>query len=127
MQTPGPNVIKLFTSVIYDCYNKLECLFLASLARDKHSGLLLTFVNCGCKKSYNIGSWDHIHNVSFSWAKAEGATTLSRTKLNRTTLIRMTIRRTGKNYILLSVILLYVIGPAGAYPSGVSQSAPTPV
>jgi hypothetical protein len=25
--------------------------------RDKHAGLLQTFVNCGLKKFYNIGSW----------------------------------------------------------------------
>jgi hypothetical protein len=30
--TPGANVIKLFTAVIYDFCNKLECLSLASLS-----------------------------------------------------------------------------------------------
>ncbi len=28
---PGPNVIKLFTTVIKECFNKLECLTLAGL------------------------------------------------------------------------------------------------
>jgi hypothetical protein len=55
--TPGTNIIKLFTDVIY------EFLYLASvyltridkLARDKHSSLLQKFVNYGRKTFYNIG------------------------------------------------------------------------
>jgi hypothetical protein len=31
VQRPGVNVIKLFSSVIYDVCSKLQCLFLASL------------------------------------------------------------------------------------------------
>jgi len=37
--TSGACIIKLITAVIYGFRNKLECLPLASISRDKHSSL----------------------------------------------------------------------------------------
>ncbi len=42
--------IKLFTVAIYGFRNKLECLSLASLSKDKHASLLWKSVNYGRKK-----------------------------------------------------------------------------
>jgi hypothetical protein len=58
--TPGPNVIKLFTAVICDFYNKLErfCPWQAFAAYSyKHSSLVCKLKKYGRKMLYNIGPW----------------------------------------------------------------------
>ncbi len=54
VQAPGayPKVEVLLLGLNHKQQTKQE-----KIAKDKHSSLLQTFVNYGCKKFYNIGAW----------------------------------------------------------------------
>jgi len=63
-RTPRPNVIKLFTAVIY-CHSMVFTLIIMFYNTEwwYDHGMA---VNYRCKKFYNIGPRSHIHNTSFS-------------------------------------------------------------
>ncbi len=52
---PGPNVIKLFTSVIYECFTWVGSRLDWKGLPDTNTSLLQKFVNYGQKRFYHIG------------------------------------------------------------------------